>query len=229
MTKSNRVAMHRKWLFLVIALIGIASRSSYIWAYPTATLTIVGAEQQSPTTGVWDTGTVMVTVNGHSETVSYGKYSTPSSIAAGLAVKFSQDCSGVTNARATGPRISFRGRGTVATLTVQFTTSRDSADFQQDSFGSNGMIVPPTALQIYGLTPNVGTAGTIVKISGSNFGSVAGTVTFNGTPAAVSSWGPSTIVVTVPTGTTTGFVFVSVGGNTSNGLRFRTTIPASCP
>lgn len=93
---------------------------------------------------------------------------------------------------------------------------------------SNGVafVVPPI---INGVTPNSGPANTSVKISGRNFGSSVGTVTFNGTPAATSFWSDSTITVTVPQGASSGFVVVNAGGTNSNGVRFRTPVPASCP
>lgn len=88
---------------------------------------------------------------------------------------------------------------------------------------------PPTAPVISGLSPNSGMVGTTVTISGSNFGS-GGTVTFNGTPATVTSWSPTSIVVTVPAGATTGNVVVTVGGLASNGMPFTvTTTPPPVP
>jgi hypothetical protein len=67
-----------------------------------------------------------------------------------------------------------------------------------------------------------GLAGTPVTISGSNFGSSQGTstVTFNGTPAPVSTWTNGTIAVTAPSGISSGDVIVSVGGVPSNGVTF---------
>ncbi len=59
-------------------------------------------------------------------------------------------------------------------------------------------------------------------ITGVNFGASQGTstVTFNGTTATVTSWGPTSISVTVPAGATSGNVVVTVGGVASNGLPF---------
>jgi len=58
--------------------------------YETATLVVTGAEQQLGN-GQWDSGTFTVSFGGHSETVSYGQFSTATAIAAGIAAKFSQD------------------------------------------------------------------------------------------------------------------------------------------
>src|SRR5262249_379908 len=61
-----------------------------------------------------------------------------------------------------------------------------------------------------------------VTISGANFGSSQGgsSVTFNGVPATVSTWGSSSIDVSVPTGATTGNVTVTVSGAASNEAAF---------
>ena len=47
-----------------------------------------------------------------------------------------------------------------------------------------------------------------------------GSVTFNGTAAAVTSWSPSSILVAVPSGATSGNVVVTAGGLGSNGVNF---------
>ncbi len=79
-----------------------------------------------------------------------------------------------------------------------------------------------TAPSITSLTPSTGAVGASVTIAGANFGSTQGssTVKFNGTTATVTSWGASSIAVTVPSGATTGNVVVNVGGTNSNGKSF---------
>jgi hypothetical protein len=86
-----------------------------------------------------------------------------------------------------------------------------------------------------------GPLGTPVIISGTNLGN-AGTVSFPGqtlgstVSAPVVSWTPTQIVVSVPSGSTTGNVVVTVSGHNSNGLPFivvgktsGATYSASCP
>lgn len=75
---------------------------------------------------------------------------------------------------------------------------------------------------ITSLSPTSGAAGTLVTISGSNFGSAQGnsTVTFNGTAVTPTSWSSTSISVPVPTGSTTGNVVVTVFGISSNGVTF---------
>ena len=82
--------------------------------------------------------------------------------------------------------------------------------------------VPPA---ISSVGPTIGGAGTSVSISGSNFGPIAGTVTFNGAPAILNSWNSTHIVVTVPGAATSGNIVVTSGGLSSNGLAFTMLAP----
>ena len=74
---------------------------------------------------------------------------------------------------------------------------------------------------ISNLSPATGAIGAAVTITGTTFGSSQGssTVKFNGHTATVTSWSVTSIVATVPTGTTTGNVVVDAGAN-SNGVSF---------
>ncbi len=67
------------------------------------------------------------------------------------------------------------------------------------------------ALAVTAFTPDRGKAGDAITILGAGFlpGAAANTVTFNGTPATVSSATASAIVATVPVGATSGPVTVS--------------------
>ena len=76
---------------------------------------------------------------------------------------------------------------------------------------------------ITGVNPTSGAVGTSVTITGANFGTTPGTVRFNGTVAAPTSWGTTSIVVPVPAGATTGPVVVTVNGAASNGVTFSVT------
>ncbi|ABF42231.1 Ig-like, group 2 [Candidatus Koribacter versatilis Ellin345] len=72
------------------------------------------------------------------------------------------------------------------------------------SNGRNFTVLPtPT---VSGATPMYGVAGVPVVISGTNFGNTQGgsQISFNGTPATASSWGPNRIVVPVPAGAPAG-------------------------
>ncbi len=85
-----------------------------------------------------------------------------------------------------------------------------------------------TAPILIALTPSFGFVNNVITISGANFGTTQGTstVTFNNTPASVASWSDATLVVTVPTGATTGNVVVTVAGVASDGISFTVaTVP----
>jgi hypothetical protein len=79
--------------------------------------------------------------------------------------------------------------------------------------------VPP---QITSLSPTWGPAGTVVTITGTNFGATQGTstVTFNGVPASPITWTATQITVAAPSGATSGPVVVTVGGLASNGMQY---------
>ena len=89
-----------------------------------------------------------------------------------------------------------------------------------NSNGVNFIVV--AAPNITSLSPSSGAFGTSATITGTNFGSTQGngTVTFNNIAAAITSWSATSIVVTVPTGATTGNVVVNASGVNSNGATF---------
>lgn len=74
---------------------------------------------------------------------------------------------------------------------------------------------------ISSISPTSGDIGTIVSITGSDFSTIQGSVTFNGVDAAVSSWTDTQIEVTVPDGASTGPVIVHTSeGFDSNSVTF---------
>jgi YD repeat-containing protein len=75
---------------------------------------------------------------------------------------------------------------------------------------------------ISGLSPAQGPVGMLVTISGSNFGSSAGSsnVGFGSVPAVPVKWSPSSIVVPVPAGAVSGPVIVVFNGQASNSVQF---------
>lgn len=93
----------------------------------------------------------------------------------------------------------------------------------QASNGVNFTVSVTTALPpaITAINPISGIAGNAVTITGTNFGAiVSGSVTFNGILASITSWSNTSIVVTVPSGVTTGPVVVIAGGQSSNSVTF---------
>ena len=75
---------------------------------------------------------------------------------------------------------------------------------------------------ITAVTPSSGHFTTPVTIDGANFGSSQGTsiVTFNGVPAEATAWSDNTIATSVPPGTTTGPLVVTVNNQPSNAQTF---------
>jgi hypothetical protein len=109
--------------------------------------------------------------------------------------------------------------------------------FAARAYNNSGLISPfsaetvfdaSLAISITSLSPPMGPPGTAVTIAGINLGAIQGasTVTFNGTTATPTAWSPTTLIVPVPAGATTGNVVVTVGGVASNGLMFTVTSQA---
>ena len=92
---------------------------------------------------------------------------------------------------------------------------------------SNGVLFTLTP-HITSVSPNSGTVGLPVTITGTNFGNTQGsnTVKFNGTTAAPTTWSSTSIVVPVPNGVSTGNVVVTINGIASNGVLFTFVPPA---
>jgi len=93
---------------------------------------------------------------------------------------------------------------------------------------SNGLpfaVTPPPS--ITGVSPSAGPIGTVVNVSGTNFGPTVGTraslLLFNGIAARTINWSDTLIVAPVPVAATSGNVVVSVGGVNSNGISYTVT------
>src|SRR5204862_8210868 len=89
-------------------------------------------------------------------------------------------------------------------------------------FATGAHAAAPT---ITSLSVTSGPVGTSVTITGTNFGATQGssTVKFNGTTATVSTWGATSITVTVPSAATTGNVVVTVSHVASTGKSISVT------
>ena len=85
---------------------------------------------------------------------------------------------------------------------------------------SNGAAFTVLVPTISNTAPTSGVAGTIVTLTGSNFGGSAGTVTFGGQSATINSWADGSIQAVVPASASTGNIVVGHGGLQSNGVLF---------
>jgi YD repeat-containing protein len=95
----------------------------------------------------------------------------------------------------------------------------NSAEYIYDAVGNIVQIkqIPSGTLSITEFTPNGGPVGTSVTIFGGGFSATVASnvVKFNGTAAAITSAAVNKLVVTVPTGATTGNITVTVGTTTA--------------
>jgi rhamnogalacturonyl hydrolase YesR len=107
---------------------------------------------------------------------------------------------------------------------IQFTTIVNNSLVNGIEITSTSAPAPSVA----NLSPASGPEGTLVTITGANFGTAQGTVKFSGAAAPVASWSPSTIMVAVPSGAISGDVVVTAGALASNGVSF-TVLPLQLP
>jgi YD repeat-containing protein len=94
----------------------------------------------------------------------------------------------------------------------------DTAIYTYDATGNLLSITrhASSTVAVIAFTPTSGGIGTTVTVSGTGFSATAGqnTVSFNGTTATITSASPTRLVVTVPSGATTGVISVTApGGN----------------
>ena len=105
--------------------------------------------------------------------------------------------------------------GNVTSRLVQPLTAGQRYYFAVQAYNTSGALSPYSAEIVYdvpapptltSLSPTSGPVGTVVTITGTNFGATKGTstVTFNGTSATPTTWSATSIVVPVPAGATTG-------------------------
>jgi YD repeat-containing protein len=111
-------------------------------------------------------------------------------------------------------------------------TNGDAAVYQYDAVGNLLSITRTSATQvsIIDFTPNDGPIGQTVTIYGTGFSATASsnTVSFNGTSASITSASTTALVVTVPSGATTGTIGVtSPNGSTTSGSSFTVTVSAT--
>jgi RHS repeat-associated protein len=82
---------------------------------------------------------------------------------------------------------------------------------------------------ITSLSENAGPVGSELAVVGSGFGGpqTNSVVTLNGVAVTVNSWNATSIIITIPSGATSGNVVVNVGGVASNGLPFTVAVAPS--
>jgi hypothetical protein len=183
---------------LVFALTGSGLAKALL-----GSITITGTEKSSG--GVWDTGTVTVTINGLSVWYSYGQFSTPSSVASGLGALISNYCGFPVYAQANGATLNFYQRGSnVINAANIAATSNNPSLFPSPSFQISGLpnLYPPV---INALPFSEGPPGMGIQITGQYFGG-GGTVSIGGVAPSIIAWTPNTITVQIPPGLAPGTI-----------------------
>jgi YVTN family beta-propeller protein len=116
-------------------------------------------------------------------------------------------------------------------VTYELTLNTDSTAIA-DKFGnpmtslyvSSFITEPEPPLSLSSLAPNKGVVGSTIVLNGRGFSMISGldtlVVSFNGVSAPISAVSPNRLVVSVPNGTTTGPVTVTLGVEVSNSLTF---------
>lgn len=115
-------------------------------------------------------------------------------------------------------------------VTVPTGTSPGTLYVQQNGVNSNAVqfTINPVAPSISGLSPSIGSAGTLVTISGTAFGATqgSGSVLFSAVTAGTSNWSDTSITAIVPAGVSSGSVVVRSGnGLSSNAASFTVPTP----
>ncbi|MCK1545722.1 IPT/TIG domain-containing protein [Bradyrhizobium sp. 179] len=113
-------------------------------------------------------------------------------------------------------------------LTVVVDPTNGSAQYNYDAVGNILSVVrrPITDLVVAQASPSRGRAGDVVTIFGTGFGSLANTtVSFNGVPASPTAVSATQITVPVPSGATTGPVFITSPAGSANSIA-NFTVPA---
>lgn len=111
--------------------------------------------------------------------------------------------------------------------TVATGTASGSAQILQGGVMSNAVPFTINLPHISGITPNSGTAGTMITVSGNGFGATqgSGTVWIGSTSGVVTGWSDSQIVASVASNAVSGIVKVEQSGIWSNATTF--TVPVS--
>jgi hypothetical protein len=128
---------------------------------------------------------------------------------------------------------------TAADGTYSLSVLQGTYDVRVSATGYQGTVVPAVGVvagttttvstslagpMITGIAPASGSAGTSVTVTGTNFGTTAGSITFNGTAATPTSWSDTAVVASVPSGAASGPVVVTSSlGVASNSVVFTVT------
>ena len=131
--------------------------------------------------------------------------------------------SGTVTINGTAASISSWSDTSISASVPALTSSGNVIVTSGNGIASAGVSFTIPAPNIGNISPDSARTGSSVTITGTNFGTLQGSVSFNGTNATPASWGNTQIVVPVPSGATSGSVVVTQAG-ASNSVSF-TVIP----
>jgi YD repeat-containing protein len=134
--------------------------------------------------------------------------------------------SGTVTINGTAAAISNWSDKNISTSVPALATSGNLVVTSSNGVASNGVSFSIPAPNIGNIAPDSARVGDSVTVTGTNFGTLQGRVSFNGTNGIPASWSNTQIVVPVPTGATTGSVVVTQGG-ASNSISFTVIPPPS--
>ena len=126
---------------------------------------------------------------------------------------------------AVGAVTSWNDGEVVATVSMGSTSG--NAQILQNGVWSNSVTFAIDSLQITNISPNSGSDGTIVTITGGGFGNSqgSGSISIGGAAASVVGWSDAQVVASVPSNAVSGVVKVEQNGVWSNAVTF--TVPPS--
>ena len=209
---------------------------------------VTGTEIRNSST--YDSGTLTLTVNGYTKSVSYGQFSSPASLASGLAALFSRDCNAPAIALATGSMIKLAPRTKGASLGAVSGTANgqyNSFAISAPSGGSGGGGSPAANTTVTSVSLSQGPPQMGFVVYGHGFGSSqpsGSSVTVGSTNLLVMTWGgactahlspgsDSCITVQVPAGAApSGSAAIQVnipGSNGTSNTQFQIVAPFTCP
>ena len=154
----------------------------------------------------------------------------PASGTAGTAVTISGSNFGATQGTGsvtfsgTAASITSWSNTSIVAVVPALTSSGNIVVTSGNGIASNGVSFTMPAPGISNISPASARTGASITVTGTNFGSVAGRISFNGTNATPGSWSNTQIVVPVPAGATTGPVIVTQAG-ASNSVSFAVIPP----
>ena len=124
---------------------------------------------------IWDTGTVSVTVNGHTNSVGYGRLDTPTTVASGLASAINGDSAAFVTASSSGAVLTVTAKATGTSSNYSFSTSsatNDAADFGVASFTASPASGALTGGQNAWSTPDTGSV--TITVNGTSYSTTYG-------------------------------------------------------